>query len=83
MSRYSGPVPHRATKHRKLLGEAIRAKRLARNLTQEQLAERADLSLNFIGNVERGEQALSLDSLVRIAAALKMTVEELTRSAGI
>lgn len=76
-------MPQRATKHRKLLGAAIRYERLSRNLTQEQFAEKADLSLNFIGNVERGEQAVSLDSMVQIAAALKITIQELMRRANI
>ena len=74
-------MPPRSTRHRKQLGEVIRAERLARDLTQEQLAEKADLSLNFIGNVERGEQAVSLDSIVQIAAALKITVQELVAKA--
>ena len=76
-------MPHRATKHRKLLGEAIRAERLARGLTQEQFAEKADLSINFVGNVERGEQAVSLDSLAQMAGALKVTIAQLTTKAGI
>lgn len=77
MRRYAGAVAQRSTKHRKQLGEAIRTERLARDLTQELLAEKADLSVNFIGNVERGEQAISLDSIVQIAAALKLNVQEL------
>lgn len=76
-------MPHRATKHRKLLGETIRTERLARRWTQEQFAERTDLSVNFIGNVERGEQAVSLDSMVQITSALKITLEELARKAGL
>lgn len=76
-------MPHRATKQRKLLGEAIRAERLARHLTQEQFAEKADLSINFVGNVERGEQAVSLDSLTQMAGALKVTVAHLVTKAGI
>jgi transcriptional regulator with XRE-family HTH domain len=76
-------VPHPASKHRKLLGEAIRAERLARHWTQEQFAEKSDLSLNFVGNVERGEQAVSLDSLVRMASALRLTLKELMAKAGI
>jgi transcriptional regulator with XRE-family HTH domain len=76
-------VPHRATKHRKLLGEAIRTERRARRWTQEQFAEKTDLSVNFIGNVERGEQAVSLDSMVQITSALKITLEELARKSGL
>lgn len=70
-------MPDRATKLQKALGEAVRTERLARKLTQEQLAERADMSLNFIGIVERGEQMASLDSIVRIAEAMKLSGGEL------
>lgn len=76
-------MPHRATNPRKLLGEAIRAERLARGLTQEQFAEKAELSINFVGNVERGEQAVSLDSLAQMAAALKVSIAHLVTNAGI
>ena len=76
-------MPQRSIRHRKQLGETIRAERLARKLTQEQFAEKSDLSVNFIGNVERGEQAVSLDSIVQIAAALKLTVQELMAKAGL
>lgn len=76
-------MPIRAPKHRKLLGDAIRSERQARKLTQEQFAEKADLSVNFIGNVERGEQAVSLDSIVHIAAALKISVTQLMGKAGL
>ena len=72
----------RATKLLRSFGEAIRAERLAKGLTQEKLAEKADLSLNFIGNLERGEQAASLDSIVRVAEAMKMKPSELLASAG-
>jgi len=74
-------VPDRASKLQKAFGEAIRAERLARNLTQEILAEKSDLSLNFIGNLERGEQLASLDSIVRIAEALKMSGADLLAKA--
>jgi transcriptional regulator with XRE-family HTH domain len=70
-------VPDRASKLQKTFGEAVRSERLARKLTQEKLAEKADLSLNFIGIVERGEQMASLDSIVRLAEALKMSGGEL------
>ena len=70
-------MPDRATRLQKTLGEAIRTERLARHLTQEQLAEKSDLSLNFIGNLERGEQMASLESIVRVAEAMKISGAEL------
>ncbi|HOX57083.1 MAG TPA: helix-turn-helix transcriptional regulator [Candidatus Paceibacterota bacterium] len=65
--------------HRRLLGEAIRAKRRKRRLSQEKLAEKADLSTVFISRVERGKESPSVDSLVKIARALGVRARELVR----
>jgi DNA-binding XRE family transcriptional regulator len=61
-------------KHRKILGDALRDVRKAAGVSQERLAEKADLHPNYIGEVERGEKNVSVDALVRIAAALKVSV---------
>ena len=68
--------------HRKVLGENIRRLRKKKGLTQEELAEAADVSSNFVGEIERGEKAASIDSLVKFAAALKIRVSELVRRLG-
>ncbi|MCW5555815.1 MAG: helix-turn-helix transcriptional regulator [Verrucomicrobiae bacterium] len=64
--------------HRRLLGEAIRAQRKRADFSQEQLAEKADLSTVFISRVERGKESPSVDSLVKIAKALRLRVHDLT-----
>jgi len=46
-------------------------------MSQEQLAERADLSPKYLGEVERGRVNISLDSLVRICQALAMRLGDL------
>ena len=63
--------------HRRLLGESVRSRRKAASLTQEKLAERAGLSTIFISRVERGKESPSMDSLVKIAGALKARVRDL------
>jgi y4mF family transcriptional regulator len=63
--------------HRHLLGEAIRAQRKKAELTQEKLAEKADLSTVFISRVERGKESPTMDSLVKIARALGVSVRDL------
>lgn len=63
--------------HRHLLGEAVRAERKKAGFSQEKLAERADLSTVFISRVERGKESPSVDSLVKIAKALKVRVRDL------
>jgi transcriptional regulator with XRE-family HTH domain len=59
------------------VGERIRNYRLRLDLTQEKLAEKADVHHNFIGEVERGNMNCSLDSLVKIAKALAVRVRDL------
>ena len=63
----------------KILGETIRAERMKAGLTQEQLAEKAELARNYIGNVERAEYKITVETLARIAKALKLCVHDLTR----
>ena len=56
--------------HRKLFGEAIRKYRNKAELTQEELAERADMHRNSIREVERGNMECSLTSMQKIAKGL-------------
>jgi XRE family transcriptional regulator, regulator of sulfur utilization len=63
--------------HRRKFGEKLRYYRKKAHLTQEQLAEKADLHHNFIGEVERGNMETSLTSMLRIAKALQIKVRDL------
>jgi len=63
-------------RHRKLLAEAIRSRRRNAKLTQEKLAELANLNPKYIGEVERGMKNISVDALIRIAAATKTPVRD-------
>ena len=60
-----------------MLGDQIRNYRKQAGFTQEQLAEKADLHHNFIGEVERGNMEISLTSMLKIAKALKVKVRDL------
>jgi len=64
-------------KHRRLLGEAVRAKRKQAELSQERLAEKAGLSTVFISRIERGIESPSVDNLVKIAKALGARARDL------
>ena len=46
-------------------------------MSQEELAERADLHPVYLGQVERGEQTVSIHALLRIAKALKVQIRDL------
>jgi transcriptional regulator with XRE-family HTH domain len=58
------------SQHRKVLGLTIRRYRTRAQLSIEALAEKADLHHNYVGELERGEKAASIDTLVKIAAGL-------------
>lgn len=59
------------------LGVNIRSARIAQGMTQQTLAERADLSVPYISRVERGEKEPSLSTLLRVADALDIGLDEL------
>lgn len=59
------------------IGHQVRTSRLRRGLTQEQLAERAELSPPYISHIERATKCPSLEALVRLAAALELTLDQL------
>jgi len=68
-------------RHRSLsaFGLNVRKLREANALTQETLAEKADLDPTYISGIERGIRNPSLLSIVRIAKALRASVSELSQ----
>lgn len=63
----------------KAIGQRIRERRKKLNMTQEVLAEKAELSTSHIGNIENARENVSLDALLKIANALDVTCEYLIR----
>ena len=59
------------------LGERISRIRLEENLSQEQLAERVNLSREYINRIEASERSPSLQVLVDIANSLHVTADDL------
>jgi transcriptional regulator with XRE-family HTH domain len=67
---------------REKFGNRIRLLRGDRGLTQEQLAERAGISVDFLSLIERGKNSPSFDNLDDIAGALGVSVAELFSFTG-
>lgn len=59
------------------LGKRIREERKKLNLTQEQLAEKINVSTTYMGFVERGERSITLGKLTLLANALGVSVDYL------
>lgn len=55
----------------------MRERRVAKNISQEKLAEMANLHRTYIGSIERCEKVPSLITIVRIAKALDTDISEL------
>jgi len=71
------PVKAPAAQQLKTLGVNVRRERLQRGLTQDQLAEKADLASRNIQRIEAGELNILVTTLGRIQRALKCPWENL------
>ena len=58
-------------------GTRLRSIRQERGISQEKLAELADLHRTYVSSIERGERNVSLVNIERLAAALGVTMAEL------
>lgn len=61
-------------------GRRIQQLRKERKLTQEALAESIGVDRSYMGFVERGERNPTLDKIIKISKALKMSLSELFKS---
>ena len=59
------------------IGLKIKLLRNKLGLSQEDLAEKSDLSANSLGAIERGKSVAGIDTLERIAVALNIELKEL------
>lgn len=60
-----------------LIGLRIKEFRMRKRLSQAELAERIDMSVSYISQIETAKKQASLASLVRIANALEVTVDHM------
>ncbi len=64
-------------KRLEIFGKRLRQLRLAKDLSQEDLAFRAGLHRTYVSSVERGERNVSLINIYKLAEALEVSVTEL------
>ena len=64
----------------KSLGQAIRNRRKALNMTQKSLAAKAQVSASFIGHIETASRVPSIQTLYHIAIALGVPIEALLQN---
>lgn len=62
------------TKVRQRLGANVRTARVAAGLSQEKLAEQADLHPVYVSQVERGVKAVSVEALWKISKVLRVSI---------
>jgi len=67
-------VPHPLLRS---LGATIRALRVERGLSQETLADLADIDRSYMSSIERGLRNLSVLNMARIASALQVPLTDL------
>jgi transcriptional regulator with XRE-family HTH domain len=65
------------------LGAAIRARRKELDISQEALADFAEIDRSHMGKIERGERNVTFMNIVRIARAIQILPSELLRAAGL
>jgi len=66
----------RKTKLQIAFGKILREKRLMAGLSQEDLAEKADLHFTYVSSTERGERNISLTNIEKFAKALECSMKD-------
>ncbi|ARC38506.1 XRE family transcriptional regulator [Paracoccus yeei] len=64
---------------RERVARNLRRLRQEKSLSQEELADRADINRNYVGMLEREENAATVDMLEKLAAVLEVDPVELLR----
>jgi len=59
------------------IGQSVRYIRIKKNLSQEELAYRAELNINSISTLERGINNIKIKTLYKIAEALNVDIDEI------
>ena len=76
-------MPSKSATPQRRFGTVIRAERLRQKFTQEELADRAGISVVFLSDIERGVENVSLETIAKLAKGLDAKIGELLVRAGI
>ena len=63
-------------------GQAVRDRRIEKELSQEGLAELADLHRTYVADIERGGRNVSMKNIEKLARALSLSIAELCAGVG-
>jgi transcriptional regulator with XRE-family HTH domain len=74
-------MPRKRSQTTIAFGQAVRALRVERGFAQEAFAAHAQMDRSYYGAIERGEFNVSLETIVKIADALGVSVAEILRRA--
>jgi len=58
-------------------GKRVREVRKSKGISQERLAEMADIDRSYMGNIERGEKNITLKKAYEICDALEIEIQDL------
>jgi len=64
---------------RRIFAENLRKARLAKKLSQEDLAELSGLHRTYVGSVERAERNVSIDNMERLSAAVSVSLPDMLK----
>lgn len=56
--------------HKDGIGNAVKSERMKQGLTQQQLADKADVGLNFVYQLEKNKPRVQMDSVLKVLKAL-------------
>ena len=68
----SAAIVYSAMNDKQQLGKRIKRLRANRGLTQDALSEKVEINPKYLSNIERGKENPTLDTLLRLAHALKV-----------
>lgn len=74
---YKSKPRERRTRLQEKFGNLVRLRRTELKLTQEELAEKADMHFTYVSSTERGERNISLANIEKLADALNCSMKDL------